>query len=62
MNFFLRFQLIYYLAEVLYNGVLMALLRTRESVKLVEGVEVAVVAGVSKIRLVRETVRHLESK
>jgi len=62
MNFCLRFPLLYDLAEVLHKGVLMTLLRTRECLKIVEGVEVVFVTGVSKIRLVRETLRHLESK
>jgi len=59
MNFCLLFPLIYDLSEVLRKGMLITLLRTRECMKLVEGVEVVFVTGVSKIRLVRETVQHL---
>ena len=50
------------MAEVTYKGVLMTLLRTCDCMKIVEGDEVFFVTGVSKIRLVRETVRHFESK
>ena len=46
----------------IYKGVLMTLLGTCECMKNVEGDEVVFVTGVSKIRIVRETVRHFESK
>jgi hypothetical protein len=62
MNSCLRFPLIYDLTEVLYKGVLMTLLRTCGCMKIVEGDEVFFLTGVSKIRLVRETLGHFESK